>query len=165
MRFDVVIVSDFRFPGGTSSCVAHEVRALHCAGYTVALVQMRAPVLKAERLINPQIQACLDRGEGVLVDAAGDALEARLAVLHNPYVFTEPLAPPQRISAGQKVLVVHQPVLDSAGVPYYDPRRIQDVCEELVGKGVVWAPISAVIRRNMEAARLSFPILDEDWTI
>jgi hypothetical protein len=49
---DIIIVSDFRFPGGTSTAIAHEIRALSGAGYTIGLLQKRALVLKRDRDIS-----------------------------------------------------------------------------------------------------------------
>jgi UDP:flavonoid glycosyltransferase YjiC (YdhE family) len=165
MRFDIVTIGDFRFPGGTSTGIAHEIRALHGAGYSVGLVQKRAPMLKHDRPMHPQIRACLDAGQAVLVNSSHglDAVEAKLAVLQNPYVFVEPQAALPKITATHKVLVAHQPTVDGNGLPYYDVATVQRVAEELVGPGVVWAPISALCRRNMADAGLPYQILGEDW--
>ena len=164
MRFDIVTIGDFRFPGGTSTGIAHEIRALHGAGYSVALVQKRAPMLKHDRPVHPQIRACLDAGQAVLVNTSPpDALEAKLAILQNPYAFVEPQAALPKITATHKVLVAHQPIVDGNGLPYYDVVSVQAVAEELVGPGVVWAPISALCRRNMADAGLAYQMLGEDW--
>ncbi|MEX0628118.1 MAG: hypothetical protein WD230_05730, partial [Cucumibacter sp.] len=164
MRFDVVIVSDFRFPGGTSACIAHEIRALSDAGYSVGLVPMRAPLLKRDRPMNPAIQACVDRGEAAIADVDGDVVGARLAVLHNPFVFVDRPPRPLKIRAAHKVLVVHQPILDRSGIPYFDAARVHEVAESIVGRGLVWAPISPVVRRNVDVAGVTFPLLAEDWS-
>ena len=99
---------------------------------------------------------------------SGDAaewIEAKLAVLHNPYVFTSlPAGPIPKIRAEKKILVAHQPVLDGNGVPYYDVAQVNNVAETLVGSGLVWAPISPLSRENMLASNMPFPILEEDWT-
>lgn len=166
MQFDIVIVGDFRFPGGTSAAIAHEIRALHGAGYSVGMVQKRAPILKQAHPIHPAIQACIRSGQAVLVEGRGRPPEvaARLAVLHNPYVFQETGGADPKIVAERKILVAHQPVLDQTGVPYYSVEAVQRVVDGIVGEGALWAPISPLSRRNMLEAKLPYPILEEDWT-
>jgi UDP:flavonoid glycosyltransferase YjiC (YdhE family) len=161
MKCDVAIIGDFRFPGGTSSSIAHEIRALSQGGYSVGLVPVRAPILKRDRPIHPLIQAAIDRGDARLV--TGDAVEARLGLFENPQVFTELSATLPRLSLGEKVLVVHHPALDARGAPWYDPARVQGVCEAIGGDGLLWAPISPVCRANLRQANLPYPLLDDDW--
>ncbi len=162
-QYDVVVVGDLRFPGGTSSCIAQEIRALAAHGYQVALVHVPAAIIRQKRAPHGDIQACIEERLAVLEDT-DQPLNARLLVLHNPYVFTETPNPRPQIHATAKVLVAHQPVLDSNGIPYYDAHRVNSVCEDLFGGGIVWAPISPTSRTNLEQAQLPFPILDEDWT-
>ena len=68
-----------------------------------------------------------------------------------------------KIATEKAVLVAQQPVTDAQGRPYYDVWAVQKVASDLVGP-FVWAPISPLSRRNMEDARLPFPVLPEDWT-
>lgn len=162
MKCDVAIIGDFRFPGGTSTSIAHEIRTLRQGGYSVGLVPVRAPILKRERPIHPLIQAAIDRGDARLM-ADGGAVEARLGLFENPQVFTALPSRLPRLSLGEKLLVVHHPALDGRGVPWYDPAVVQGVCEAIGGDGLRWAPISPVCRANLRQAKLPFPLLDEDW--
>ena len=58
--FDVVIVGDFRFPGGTSTAIAAEIRALRFGSHTVGLYQMNAPILQSLTDWNSRITAFID---------------------------------------------------------------------------------------------------------
>ena len=112
--FDVLIVGDFRFPGGTSAAIADEIRAQSEAGYRSALIQRRSPILRQERPTHPNIQACIDQGMVDIVDTDRH-LRVGLLILHYPFVFsTRPLPP---IDAERKILVVHQPPFDAMGDP------------------------------------------------
>jgi hypothetical protein len=162
MKCDVAIIGDFRFPGGTSSSIAHEIRALRQGGYSVALVPVRAPILKRDRPIHPLIQAAIDRGDARLVTDES-AVEARLGLFENPQVFTEPPSRLPRLSLGEKLLIVHHPPLDARGAPWYDPAVVHGVCETLGSDGLRWAPISPACRANVHQAKLPFPLFDEDW--
>ncbi len=161
--YDLVIVGDLRFPGGTSTCMAQEIRALANASYRLALVHIPTRRFNRNQQFHNHLQACIDEELCDLVDASETPLRAELLVLHNPYVFTE--APERRpqIYAATKILVAHQPIVDANGVPYYDAARVNAVCEDLFGTGIQWAPISAASRANLIAANLPYPILEEDW--
>ena len=161
-EFDIVVVGDLRFPGGTSACIAQEIRALAGAGYSVAVVHIPASIIRQQRPPHADIQACIDDQSATLVDAV-QPVNARLLILHNPYVFVDTPNPRPQIHAATKILVAHQPVLDTNGVPYYDPHRVNAVCEELFGGGVIWAPISPASRANLKQAQLPYPILEDDW--
>ena len=52
--FDVLIVGDFSFPGGTSAAIAEEIRAQSEAGYRSGLIQRRSPILRQERPTHPE---------------------------------------------------------------------------------------------------------------
>jgi UDP:flavonoid glycosyltransferase YjiC (YdhE family) len=166
MRFDVVIVGDFRFPGGTSGAIVQELRALSRAGYSVGLVHKRAALLRRDRPFHPQIVAAIETGQAVLVQPQdfGAGVSCRLAVLQNPYIFVEPDPALPRIDAGQAVMVAQQPILDANGDPYYDVWTVHQAASDLVGPDISWAPISPLARRNMEAADIPYPVLNEDWT-
>lgn len=162
MRYDVVHIADLRFPGGTSSAVAHEIRSLAAAGYRVAVVAKRAATLKQQRPVNPSIQAVFDAGLATLVTDA--AIEARLAVLHNPYILESMEEGLPKINVEQAVMVAHQPLTDGNGVPYFNWREVDARAQAWMGRTVVWAPISPVSRANLVASSVGLPVLDEDWT-
>lgn len=168
LRFDVVLLGDFRFPGGTSSCIAHEIRALEQAGYGVGLVPLKAPVLKARRSMHAEIRAAVRRGAATILDRSGTGpgtrIVTRLAILHNPHAFTAAQDIGLKIEAEIKILVAHQPPTDLRGIPFYDIDTVRRVSEDLVGSGIVWAPISPVSRRTLIATRPDLPVFDQDWT-
>ncbi len=161
--FDVIHVTDDRFPGGTSTAVAHEIRALAAAGLKVGLINKRAGILKKDRETHPALKACIDAGQAVRLNGA-NSVECRLAVLHNPYVFAETEEGLPEIHAQKRFLVGHQPILDGNGVPYFDVDKVNQIAGEIAGGPVVWAPISDLSRANMMKSGISHPVLDENWT-
>jgi hypothetical protein len=54
-KYDVIIASDFRLPGGTSNSNAEEIKAQHQAGLSTGLVQMPIYDLDYRRELNPKI--------------------------------------------------------------------------------------------------------------
>ena len=109
--YDVVIVGDLRFPGGTSTCMAQEIRALAGASYRLALVHIPSRRFANNRQFHNQLKACIAQGLCDLVEATETPLRADLLVLHNPYVFTEMPEQRPQIHAATKILVAHQPPL------------------------------------------------------
>ena len=61
-RYDVAILSDLRYPGGTSAGVVAEVRAQAAAGLATVLVHVPSPHLRHARPFQSRIVACLRDG-------------------------------------------------------------------------------------------------------
>ena len=161
--FDIVMIGDFRFPGGTSVATAHEIRALAGAGLSIGLVQSNADVLRLARPMHPLIRACVTRDEAIVIPAGEKKAEARLGIFHNPIAFTKPPKDLPRLLLGRAILVAHQTHTDRNGLPYYDAMQIQAACQRIAGSTVEWAPISPVVRENMTVTAPGIPLLDADW--
>ncbi|MEM7024116.1 MAG: glycosyl transferase, partial [Pseudomonadota bacterium] len=160
---DLAIVGDFRFPGGTSSCIASEIAALHGGGYQVLLIQIDSSILPSNRPINPLIGAAIERGEARMLAGAQGSIHARLAILHHPQSFDDIPEQFVRLRAPVRILVVHHAPADGAGIPYYDPRALHRNVEREFGEGVLWAPISPFIRDELSKAAPEITLHDEDW--
>ncbi len=166
--YDIVVVGDFRFPGGTSTAIAEELTLQARLGYRTGLIHRRASVLRAERPFHPLIQAALERGDAEMVEGSaialtGAPLKVGLLQLHHPFVFTRPITPLPAIDAEQAILVVHQPPFSADGRPYYDVPAVQAVLDEAIGQRVAWAPISPQVRAQFVARQLPVALLAEDW--
>lgn len=160
--FDILVIADPRFPGGTSSGIAAEIEAQVSAGYRTGLLALKGPVLKLPHPFHPALRELIDRGAVELVDPSRP-VEARLALLHHPMVFQHPPARPLRIVADVHLLVVQHPPFDAAGRPAYDVAAVDANTAMLCGGQVTWAPLSPVVRRQLE--RLDQPplLLVKDW--
>ena len=161
--FDVVLVGDFRFPGGTSVATSHEIRALAGAGLSIGLIQANAPLLRQQRPMHQQIRACVNDGQATVIPAGTRKVEAGLGILHSPFVFTDPLKQIPDLHLGRSILVAHQSHTDRNGVPYYDAARVQAICDDVAGGQVEWAPISPIVRSNLKQTAPGIPLLDNDW--
>jgi UDP:flavonoid glycosyltransferase YjiC (YdhE family) len=159
---DIVTVSDFRFPGGTSVSIAEEVRAQAQAGYSTALAQVFGPLVAKHRGFNPAIRECLDRGEARLVNP-GESLRARVAILRHPSVFLQMPDPRPRIQADEVILVANQAATTVSGIPHYDPLQVDAVITEMFGRRPTWAPIGPLVRANLAATGVGIQTRAEDW--
>ena len=160
--YDIVAIGDFRFPGGTSTAVAEELRAQAAAGYRTGLIQLKGPILKYPHGIHPQIRACLDHGLADLLDPEA-AITARLVLAHHPSLFTHLPRRALRIDAEARLLIVHHPPLDGLGQPSYDWATIHRHAEAVLGGAVLWAPIGPAVREQFAALDDAPPLFHQDW--
>jgi hypothetical protein len=161
-QFDILVVGDLRFPGGTSAAIAHELRALRSTDYSVGLYHVNSAYLKAKSTgWHQEILAEIDRG-AVHVVTEGAAAEADVLFVHSPWILRQ--IAPTRLRAPVRILVAHHPPADAHGRLYYDWRTIERRGRKAFGGNLVWAPISPVCRDAFDAARLPFPRLRMDWT-
>jgi hypothetical protein len=160
--YDIVAIGDFRFPGGTSTAVAEELRAQAAAGYRTGLIQLKGPILKFPHGIHPKIRACVDGGLVDLLDPEA-AVAARLVLAHHPSVFTHLPRRALRIEADTRLLIVHHPPLDGCGQPSYDWVLIHWQAEAVLGGEVLWAPIGPAVRDQFAAIDDPPPLFQLDW--
>ena len=162
-HFDVIMIGDFRFPGGTSIATAHEIRALAGAGLAIGLVQANAEILRQQRPMHPMIRACVDRDEATVIPPGEQKAEARLGILHNPMAFTRLPKNLPKLSFKTSILVAHQTHTDGNGLPYYVAPRVDAICRDICGDDLAWAPISPVVRKNLRATAPELTLTRDDW--
>jgi hypothetical protein len=153
LDLDVVVVSNFMLPGGSSSSSAEEVRAFRRAGLKVGLLHHPVYDWPLDRPINDKIRELLD-DEGVVWITAHDAVTADLAIVRFPRIMMRPMADLPELTARRTILVVNQPPFE-----YYGPgagRRltwdVRTVHEHLAGwlGDHTWYPQGPVVRRVLE---------------
>jgi UDP:flavonoid glycosyltransferase YjiC (YdhE family) len=162
--YDIIIVSDFRFPGGTSSCIAEELLALNRAGYRTGMIQINSPVFrKSNRFINDLI---IERTQPGLIDfiqPIKKQLSTKLLLLHHPNVFTEHINLYHDITAENLLLIVHQPPVDNKET-YYEINVVNQSILSSFGQLALWAPVGPKIRDSLLQENLDKKlILNEDW--
>ena len=162
--YDIILVCDFRFPGGTSSCIAEEMLALKKAGYKTGLIQINSPVFRnSDRFINPKI---IERTETDLVEFINTDkrhIKTKLLLLHHPNVFTEPIDVYHHITAEKSLIIVHQPPVDDDQV-YYELHTVNRSVLESFGSLALWAPVGPKIRDSLIEQNIDSNLLtDKDW--
>ncbi|HET6520432.1 MAG TPA: glycosyltransferase [Geminicoccaceae bacterium] len=160
--YDIVMVGDFRFPGGTSTAAAAEIEAQGRAGYRTGLLQIKGPVLQYPHPIHPEIRALIDDGACDVLDPELPAV-ARLLIAHHPQLFTYLPSRALSVEARHRLLVVHHPPLDGQGRPFYDWEEIDRNAAEALGGPVAWAPISPIVRAQLAGLRRPPALFGTDW--
>lgn len=161
--YDIVLLSDLRYPGGNSSSLAEEIKAQARAGYSTGLVHMRAPHMMRRRSFNSKIMDCLTAGLAELVPP-GQEVRTRALVIRQPRLFAEDVPTPLRIRADTTVLVANHPPVDglSETEPYYDPAAVRDRVADLFGEAP-WAPIGPLVRKALTDSGVALNLREEDW--
>ena len=160
--YDLIVLGDFRFPGGTSTAIAEELVAGTAAGYRIALVQLKGPVLKYPHPFHPRIRACIDDGRVDLLDPELPAT-GRLLLAHHPSLFTHRPLQGLHLSAERKLLVVWHPPLDGVGQPAYDWASIDRNARAVLGDHLLWAPVGPLVRAQFETIEDGPPLFADDW--
>jgi hypothetical protein len=160
--FDVLMVTDCRFPGGSSSSVVEEIQAQHRAGYRTGILHLPSTVLKHPRRFNPKIQQAIDRGQAELVVGV-DAIETRLLLARHPTVFTD-TPPLPELETERVLLAVNQVPVDERGErPYYDVRRVEANLQRWARQPAIWAPIGPRVRETMVGLDELVDLSPTDW--
>jgi hypothetical protein len=163
--YDLAILGDFRYPGGTSVSLAEELKAQTAGGYTTALVPMRTPQLKRKRRFHPQLIGCIQAGMGRLVDPDA-SLRVKLLVIRHPALLNEDPVPRPRVAADRVVMVANQPPVDRTQPGsnfYYDVAAVDGRLHEQFGEGVLWAPIGPEVRQGLTEAGVELNLANADW--
>ena len=162
--YDIVLLSDLRYPGGNSASLAEEIKAQARAGYTTAVVHVPASHMSRTRCFNRKVARCLAAGLADLVPL-DRPVRARALVIRQPRVLATPPAARPRIDADVTVLVANQPPIDGfhpAERPYYDVADIHGRARELFGD-VLWAPIGPLVREVLVETGAAIPLREHDW--
>ncbi len=161
MKFDVLIVGDLRFPGGTSTSAASDITALAQAGYTVGLMPVAGTILRFPHPLNKTIQKVVQQGQAVLVPY-DTPVKARLCLLHHPQVFAAYPKDRWNITADLFHLIVHHPPVDGFGNANYDVAQIDRILTDLCGR-VAWAPVGPQVRKAFARIANCPELTPDDW--
>jgi hypothetical protein len=156
------MLSDFRFPGGTSHSVAEEVAAQAQAGWSTGLVQMNGPlvskkVMPVNRRIRDQIR--LGRARLLLGDRP---IRTKVVVLRHPAVLEAAADQLPPIETEYAVLVANAPPIDIDGYRHYRPAVVDRIARERFGADPIWAPIGPLVREAVES-NVRSGLREQDW--
>ncbi|MGO2859770.1 MAG: glycosyltransferase [Brevibacterium sp.] len=159
---DVIQMSDFRLPGGTTSSIAEEVRAQSAAGLSTAVVHVAGAVTNYPLGWSAHIRRILDL-PGVRLCTPHTLLRAKVLVIRHPTVFLSTRNSLERIEADHIVLVANHAAIDAAGTKHYDMVATDAKARAVFGKAPVWSPIGPVVRATMLEQTQEIPLRETDW--
>jgi hypothetical protein len=157
---DICYLTDLRFPGGTSTSLATEIRAAHRAGYRLGVMQIDSVRLRHDRMTHPLLQAAIDAGEAIRIQP-GEPVHAHLTLVRHPYVLARSLAGRLPIETEHVIMICGQVPVDGDGRLLYNPAEVQAYCEEATGHAPTWWPVSDRVRAALVESEV--PIASENW--
>lgn len=170
-HFDVVLMSDFRLPGGSTGSNLQEITAQRDAGLTTGLVHH--PVLRDDqsRGVNPKVLAAVDN-DLVRFVAPDERVTCDLLVVRFPLIGQRLMDVLPSVEAARRIVVLNQTPDRRYGVGFknneaWNVARCAEGFTSLLGEHT-WYPISPRVREAMvlhhSAEMAGIPLADEDWT-
>lgn len=161
--FDIVMVADPRFTGGTTSAIVADVEALATAGARIGLLAVRSEFPYLDQFeTNPKWWALFDL-EGVVAVNYQSDVSANCVFFHNPLVFDFKLTPNVQLKSEVAVLVTHHAPFNGLGELEYDPARVAGNIRRRFGLMPTFAPISTSVRRQLERFEPAVSLIPQDW--
>ncbi|MGP9787855.1 glycosyltransferase [Glutamicibacter sp. 287] len=112
--FDVVYVTDFRFPGGTTTLTLAEMKAVAQSGKRVGFIHLESPLNKASTPIS-EILFELQRSGQVEQVSLGDVAHVRVMIVRHPTVVTYLERADSKVSVDRALLIVNNPPVNKGG--------------------------------------------------
>lgn len=159
---DVIQMSDFRLPGGTTSSIAEEVRAQSAVGLRTALVHVAGAVTNYPLAWSAHIRRVLEL-PGVRLFTPHTRLRAKVLVIRHPTVLLSTRISLQSIQADHIVIVANHAAIDAAGTRHYDMTATDAKARAIFGRAPIWSPIGPVVRGTMLEQTRNIPLRRTDW--
>jgi hypothetical protein len=159
---DLVVATDFRFPGGTSALTLAEARSAVAAGYSVGLLQLDSPVNNPSAPLTEGYWTALAAGAHPVTVA--DACAVRAMVVRHPSVLQYADGLDSALTVGALALVVnHPPVLADGAGASFDVDTAAAQAERLFGRRPRIHPESGATRRVLADVVDPASVRDENW--
>jgi UDP:flavonoid glycosyltransferase YjiC (YdhE family) len=155
------MVSDLRFPGGTSHSVAEEITAQAQVGWSTGLLHLNGPLLTWVRAVNPRIRGQMGRGSATLL-LGSRPIRTKVVVVRHPAVLQAAADQLPPIEAEHVVIVANAPPLDIDGHRHYQPAVVDRIARERFGVDPIWAPIGPLVREAV-ASEIPLRLREHDW--
>lgn len=154
LELDVVIVSNFHLPGGSSSSNAEEIQAFRRAGLRVGLLHYPVYDWPLVRPVNDKIQRLLE-DDGVEWITAHDRVDCDLAIVRFPRIMMRPMDDLPELRPRRTVLVVNQTPWHYYGPKQgrrltWDVRTVHRNLTDWLGEHT-WYPQGPVVREALLA--------------
>lgn len=152
-HFDVIMVSDFRLPGGTTASNIEEIKVQTELGLRTGLVQMSRYDLEPTRYVQPAVRSLVD-GENVRFIVYGEKASCDTLILRHPNILQERQRFIPDIQAQKVRVIINQTPLKLYGKDgrvYYDFKTCAENLAFYFGQTGLWHPIGPLVRNAIVA--------------
>ena len=164
--YDVVIMTDLRFPGGSSASTLEEIRAQHSSGLRTGVYHKPCSTILMKRPFNKAIAESILAGECTLLNLNCEpAAKTNVLLVRHPGVVHPPVKSMPNIEAEKVVLVINHPPVNPQGrVDYLLPFVVKTLRDQYKREPIVF-PIGPLIRNAvLEFYDSTIALQDADWS-
>lgn len=147
-HFDVLLASEFRLPGGTTTSNVEQIKAQRAAGLKTGLVHLKRYDINTSEPIRDKIRAEID-GDLVQMVVPGEKVSCDLLVVRHPPVLKDFQLFVPDIQVGHLLVVINTSPLREysiQGERVYDFRICKENLVKYFGKEGIWCPIGPLVR-------------------
>lgn len=159
---DVVIISDFRLPGGTTSSIAEEVQAQSDAGLRTTLIHVASSVTNYALPWSRHIRRIVGLPH-VSLRTAGSRVHAKLIIVRHPTVILSTRHRLQNVTGDRVLIIANHAAIDAGGKQHYDIAAVDEKLRAMFNAEPLWAPIGPVVRGTMLQQTREIPFREQDW--
>ena len=167
-HFDVILVSDFRLPAGTTSSNVEEIKAQKRMGLRTGLIQMYRYDRPSAK-INQKVRELLD-GDRVQMLVYGEKVSCDTLILKFPPILQDWQQFVPDVEAANVHVIVNQTPLrhyGDGGRLLYTITQCKEHLQRYFGKAGVWYPIGPLVREALyqhhEEELREITLASEDW--
>jgi hypothetical protein len=162
-RYDVVLATDLRFPGGSGLSSIEEIEVQWRHGIASGIYHLPTRLMDHRRTITPAMDRAIRGGRADLLNGADAPLAARLLLFRHPTVLNPGGAPLPRIAAEHVALIVNHAPISFDRIDYLLPHAARRL-REFYGVEPLIHPIGPLIRSAIDAAYDgTVRLAAEDW--
>ena len=160
--YDIVFAGDFREPSFRSTTTTDQLQAVTTAGYKTGLLQLTTERENRPTRIHQDVRDLIDRGRVAHLDP-DQAGSAKLLIATEPALFSHRPRRALSIDATASVVLIPQVPFTRTGREPYDWTSIHRHASEVLGADVFWAPMSPLVREQLEQLDPRPRITERDW--
>lgn len=162
-EFDVIVISDFRLPGGTNHSTGEELEVHRVHGIRTGLIHCNSRLSTKPRPWSAPIIRNLD-GDLIQVVLPNTPVRAKFAILRHPIALEAMPDIRKSVIVDQAIIVANQTAVRPDGDLEYDAAHVDSVVTERLGIKPTWAPIGPVVRSSLEQWGDEIQVRSSDWT-
>ncbi len=169
-RYDIALITDIRFPGGTSTSNAAEIRIQHGAGLRTALFHVPSPLKGSLRKWwrrkrvspSPKIASCLNEGRATLLSRSAKVY-APLTIIRHPTVANSSDFLPKNLKTDRVIVVINHPATRANGIVDYELIDIVANVKSALGHIPELRPNSHIVEAHCRGPRSQEVATQDLW--
>lgn len=161
--YDVILATDLRFPGGSSSSSAQEILIQAQAGHKSGLFHLPTYKMRNRSSPAPVIDAVIRGGHADILNPCTGPLRTRVLLFRHPAILNPNGVDLPDIDAEEVGLIINHPPIKFGQIEYLLPYAIRELRQKY-GKAPHVFPIGPLIRQQInEIYDGTITLATEDW--